>query len=135
MPVIERRLRRRERNGAWLPGSNLALSRAGPVEERDDAARSAVLITIIQMVRRGVVEIHRFLDQPQTKQPGVKIDIRLRVRCDRSEMMESGNVVVHEFSFLPDLAMARLGRVTQKWALQRKRAAAALSIHPRVFMS
>ena len=48
-------------------------SRARPWEKRHDAARVADLVTEVEMVRLGVVEVDSSLDQPQTEHHVIEI--------------------------------------------------------------
>src|SRR5579875_908920 len=54
-----------------------------------------VAVTVVKMIGRGVVKVHRQLDQTQTEDAGIEIDIRLRMACDCRHMMNARNVVLH----------------------------------------
>src|SRR5579883_252903 len=54
-----------------------------------------VAVTVVKMIGRGVVKVHRQLDQTQTEDAGIEIDVRLRMACDCRHMMNARNVVLH----------------------------------------
>src|SRR6185312_9048788 len=66
-------------------------SRAGPGEERHDAARRAHLVAVVQMVALRIVEVHRPLHEAQTEQPRVEIEIALRVTRYGADVVEAEN--------------------------------------------
>src|SRR5262249_40063424 len=47
------------------------------------------LVAEVQVVGVGVVEIDGALHQPQSEQPGVEVDVALRVAGDRRDVMNS----------------------------------------------
>ena len=65
------------------------------MDKRDDRAGRSRLVAIIKVIGGRVVEIHRFLDQPQTEQTAVKIVVGLRIARDRTDVMETGEGRVH----------------------------------------
>src|SRR6478672_10319021 len=74
--------------------------RAGPREEGHDRARTSGLVTIIKVVGTGVVEIDGLLHQPHSKEAGIKIEVRLRVRGDCRHVMNAQDRRTHEVSML-----------------------------------
>src|SRR5579875_513704 len=54
-----------------------------------------VAVTVVKMIGRGVVKVHRQLDQTQTEDARIEIDVRLRIPCDCRHMMNARNFVLH----------------------------------------
>jgi hypothetical protein len=48
------------------------------------------------MVRSRIVKIDGALDETQTEKPDVKIEVPLRIAGDRSDVMQSRNLTVHD---------------------------------------
>ena len=48
------------------------------------------------MVRSRIIEIHRAFHEPQTEKPDIKIEVRLRIAGDRSDVMKSGDFAIHQ---------------------------------------
>jgi hypothetical protein len=48
------------------------------------------------MVRSRIIKIHRALDETQTENPDIKIEIPLRVARDCSDVVKSGDFTVHD---------------------------------------
>src|SRR5579883_3384012 len=57
------------------------------LEEREVRAGAAVLIGVEQVIDGRIILVHRFLDQPQAEQPGVKVDVSRRIRRDRGDVV------------------------------------------------
>src|SRR5260221_5559983 len=74
------------------PGTRLAASNAGHVEEGDDAAGIAALVAVGHLSHLRVVGIHSLPNQPESKQPGVEVDVRLDIGSDRRDVMETVNL-------------------------------------------
>jgi len=75
-----------------------------PREKSEDASRTSLLVTEVEVVRRRIVEIHRALDEPQTKNAGVEVEIPLRVTGDTGDVMNTGSAEAHR----PDSCLAIL---------------------------
>src|SRR5690606_10671990 len=56
-----------------------------------DGPRRTESVTIIEVIGSRVVEVHRLLDQPQTEQPPVEVEIALRVAANRRDMVDAGH--------------------------------------------
>jgi hypothetical protein len=95
VPVIERRFGCRQRDRCGLASTDLTVTGAGPIEERDDTARGAGLVSVIEMVGGRVVEVDGLLDEAQAEQAGVEIDVRLGIGGDGRKVVEPGDVVFH----------------------------------------
>src|SRR5204863_10196798 len=52
------------------------------------------------MVRSWVVEIDSTFDEPQPKNPHIKIEVPLRIACDRSDVMKATDFVFHHTGYL-----------------------------------
>jgi len=73
--------------GPWRP-------RAAPGQgkERENAARRSHLVPVVEIDRRTrSSKIHRALDEPQAKHARVKVDVALRIACDRGDVMNAAN--------------------------------------------
>jgi hypothetical protein len=58
------------------------------LEEGDVGAGIALLVGVEEVVDGGVVLIHRLLHQPQSQRAGVEVDVPLRVRGDRGDVVD-----------------------------------------------
>ena len=65
-------------------------------KKRQDGAGRAALIAEVKMISAGIIEIHRALDEAQSEQASIKIQIALRITRNRSNVMKSGNFVFHK---------------------------------------
>jgi hypothetical protein len=48
------------------------------------------------MVRSRIIKIHSALNETQTEKPDIKIEVPLRIACDRSDVMKSRDSIVHQ---------------------------------------
>src|SRR5713226_2220271 len=94
-PEVDAGLRDCKCRVGQLTGSPPALRSVRPGKESQDRARMPATITIIEMIRSGVVEVHREFYQAQAQDAGVEIDIRLRITCDCGHMVDSEDLLVH----------------------------------------
>ena len=88
-PVPERCGRDRERHGADLPGALAAASAVGPGEERQNRSWPAQLVSEVEMVGAGIVEVHGQLHQAQAQGAGIEIEIPLRIARDGGDVMNA----------------------------------------------
>src|SRR5215217_4595464 len=82
---------------------------AFPLEEREHA-RTVLFVGEIEVIRRGVVEVDRLLDQAQAERAGVEVHRALSVAGNRGQVVDTidgGWRVGHERSFLHDAMMRR----------------------------
>src|SRR5579864_4515190 len=88
-PIAQRT--ERDAKGRLMGFANAATSRRRtvPREEGQDRSRLAGLVTIIEMIGCGIVEIHGPLHEPQTEVTGIEIEIFQRVASDRRHMMDA----------------------------------------------
>jgi hypothetical protein len=56
----------------------------------------AAIIAEVKMVRSRIVKIDGALDETQTEQPGIEIEVPLRIAGDRSDVMQSRNFAVYD---------------------------------------
>src|SRR6266478_2190237 len=94
-PEVDAGLRNCKCGVGHLTGSPPAHRSSRPGKESQDRARMPDTITIIEMIRLEIVEVHRELYQAQAQDVGVEIDIRLRITCDRGQMVDSEDLFVH----------------------------------------
>jgi hypothetical protein len=93
---VPRRLRSDGKgSGLNLAGARNPGLRIRPQKKRQDGARRATRIAEVEVVTTGVIEVDRAFDKPQAQQPGVEIQGPLGVRCDRGDVMQSGNRQAH----------------------------------------
>ncbi len=52
-----------ERDFGGLPGSRMSLTRTGPREKRYDGSWRADVITVVEVIRAGVIKVDRLLDE------------------------------------------------------------------------
>jgi len=78
-----------ERGRRDLAQTDTAAGGARPDEEGHDRARPSELVAVVEVVRAGVVEVDRLLDQPQAQHPDVEVDVALGVAGDRGHMVDA----------------------------------------------
>ncbi len=88
-PEPERARRDGERRDRHLPRPDAAASGAGPWEEGHDAPRRAHLVTEVEVVGAGIVEVHRALDEAQPEHPGIEVEVPLRIAGDRGDVVNA----------------------------------------------
>src|SRR6266699_4878152 len=66
-----------------------------PGKECQDRPRRASCIAKVEMISARIVEVDCALDQTQSKQSDVKIQIALRVTGDGGDVMKSGDFLFH----------------------------------------
>jgi hypothetical protein len=105
----------REGRYSYLPATLPASSSIRPGEKGKDTTRVSPLITEVEVIVRGIVEVYRALNEPEAENAGVEVEIPLRVTGDTSDVMNSGSAETHRpdscLCFLRDLALigARAG--------------------------
>jgi hypothetical protein len=84
-----------------------------PRKKSEDASRTPLLVPEVEVIRSGIVEVYRTLDEPQAKNAGVEIEIPLRVTGYGGDMMNTGSPEAHRpdscLSFLWSLALVGAG--------------------------
>ena len=85
-----------ETKGDGLPAASASRGGIGPWEESRDRAGSAGLVTEVEVIRGGIIEVHGALDEAETEETGVKLEIALRIACERGDMMKAPD---HCFQF------------------------------------
>ena len=66
-----------------------APSGTGPWKESQNRSRIALTISKVEMVSRGIVEIHGSLDEPHAEDAGIEVEILLGVAGDRRDVMNT----------------------------------------------
>jgi hypothetical protein len=61
----------------------------------------ALLITVVQMIRAGIVEIDRLLDGTKPEGAGIELKVRGGISRNRSDMMDAGNACCSRGLLLP----------------------------------
>jgi len=93
----------------YLPTTLPAPASIGPREKSKNSGRVTPLITKVEVIRRGIIEVYRALDEPEAENAGVEVEIPLRVTGYGGDMMNSGTAEAHRpdscLSFLGDLAL------------------------------
>jgi hypothetical protein len=72
-----------------------ATTRVRPWEKREDASRSTLLVTEVEMVRGRIVEVYSSLDEPESESTSVEVEIPLRVARDTGDVMNTGGAEAH----------------------------------------
>src|SRR5256885_1021059 len=62
---------------------------AGVFEEREVRTGTAIFIRVEEVVARRIVLVDRLLDEPQTHDPGIELEVPGRVGCDRADVVDS----------------------------------------------
>ena len=96
-PVADRAFRNAEHRLLRETDAVPPTRRMCPREERQDRARMADLVTEVEVIGAGIVEVDRLLDQPEAKNARVEIEIAGRIACNRGDVMNAR----HGLSFLP----------------------------------
>ena len=78
-----------------LSGPDPTVPGPGPWEKSQDGSRMAPGITIVEVVGSGIIEIDCDLDQAQSQDARVEVDVALRIACNRSYMVDSQDRVLH----------------------------------------
>src|SRR5690606_19254963 len=68
-----------------------AAAGARPQKEGQDAPWGADLVTEIEVIRLRVVEIDRALDEPEAEEPGVEVEVPLRITRDGGDVVQPEN--------------------------------------------
>ena len=73
----------------------------------------SLLVTEIEVIGGGIVEVYRALDKPEAENAGVEIEIALRVTGYAGDMMDTGSAEAHRtdscLAFLRDLSLVGAG--------------------------
>src|SRR6266404_4199151 len=88
-PIAERR--RRNPEGGLLREAQSRATRHGmlPWKEGQDRAGMANLVAVVEMICAGVVEIYCLLDETQSEDAGVEVEISGRFSGDRRHVMNA----------------------------------------------
>jgi hypothetical protein len=95
--------------------------RIGPGEESKNAPWIALLITEVEVIGGRVVEVYRTLDEAETEDAGVEIEIPLGIARDTGDVVNTGSAEAHRTDSClvssGDLVLAgtRRGRSSVVW--------------------
>src|SRR5687768_8657646 len=81
-----------------LSGPLTSAAGVGPGKERQDAAGGSFRIAKIKVVRSRVIEVHGTLHEAHSENPGVKVEIALRIARYGRDVMDAGDPPRHRFS-------------------------------------
>src|SRR5437868_12315328 len=91
-PEADRARHHGEGRDGDLADSDAPAVRARPGEECHDAPRRADLVAVVQMVGLRIVEVDGALDEPQSEQSGIEVDVPLRIAGDRGDVVNAEDV-------------------------------------------
>src|SRR6202171_5959913 len=99
----------REGGDGYLASALSPSPRIRPGKESKNAARSPLLISEVEVVGGRVVEVYRTLDEAETEDTGVEIEIPLGIARDTGDVMNTGSAEAHRIdsclASLRDLAL------------------------------
>lgn len=84
-----------ERGDADLPRADPTAPAARPGKEGQDGAGKAALVAVLEVIRPRIVEVDRALDEAKPQDPGVEVEIPLRVAADGRDVMNAKHRVAH----------------------------------------
>src|ERR1700744_2452901 len=79
----------RKRRGDGLTCASPTLRSAGPGEKGEDSAGSADVVAKVKVIGFRVVEVHGPLDEAQTQDLGIEVQVALRIGCDRGDVVQA----------------------------------------------
>src|SRR5262249_37293567 len=88
-PVSERAQRHAEGGLIGFADAAAARRRSHPRKKREDRARAAGLIAVVEVIGRRVVEIDRSLDEAQAEVARIEIEVLERIAGDCRHMMDT----------------------------------------------
>src|SRR6185312_12266935 len=102
---------------AYLPDADPARRHAVPREEGQHRSRRSLLISKVEMVGARIIEIDGLLDEPESKDRSVEIEIAAGVSRDGRNVMDA--VALH------DLSLSRLApKIVMRNEFSKRRAVA-----------
>src|SRR3954447_18100709 len=101
-PIADRTLRDPEHGLLRLAHSDPTRGHMLPGEERQDRAGLARLIAIVEAVGARIIEVDGLLDQPQSEDAGVEVEVAACGTCDRRHVV---NAVATHCGGLPRATM------------------------------
>src|SRR3954464_13906493 len=72
-----------------VPDPRPPRSRARELEPREDRTWRARLVAEVEVVRLGLIEVDRLLDEPQPQHIGVELDVPLSVAGDHGDVVKA----------------------------------------------
>src|SRR5262245_40192264 len=74
-----------------MPRSRDPAGGVRPGKERQNRTGCPILVTEVEVIGAGVVEIHGELDEPQAENRGVEVEIPLWITGNHGDVMDSGD--------------------------------------------
>ncbi len=85
-----------------MPEANCALEALGPGEESDQSAGRALGVAVVKVVSAGVVVVDGDLDEPESEDSGIEIDIALGVTAHGGDVVDALDSVGHVLYYETD---------------------------------
>ena len=98
-PEIDRVWRNGERGRIDLAGASNPAARARPRKKRQNRSWRATVIAEIEVICPRVIEVDGALNEAQTEHQDIKIQVSLRIACDRCYVVEPANFALHVRAF------------------------------------
>jgi hypothetical protein len=99
----------RERSDSYLASALSASPRIRPGKESKNAPRIPLVITEVEVIGGRVVEVYGTLDEPETEDAGVEVEIPLGIARDTGDVVNTGSAEAHRIdsclAILRDLAL------------------------------
>src|SRR5581483_4543410 len=95
LPKVERSARYSKRRDRYLSRSDPAAHGLRPGKERQNSSWMTLTVTVIKVIGRRVVKVHRQLDKAQPEDARIEIDVGLWVTRDRGYVVNTRNAVLH----------------------------------------
>ena len=92
-PVVQAVLVNRIGGGGDLVVPGAHLGHVAPGKEGQNGARTSLLVTVVQMVCAGIVEVHCFLDQAFAQGLGVETPVTHGIACNGGDVMDASDLV------------------------------------------
>jgi len=106
-----------------LPAALPAATGVRPREKSQNGSRVAHLVTEIEVIGGRVIEVDGALDEPESEDAGVKVEVALRAAGDAGDVMNTGGPETHR----PDSCLATLWRLALVRAGTGRASLAAIS--------
>src|SRR6267143_3202045 len=94
-PEADRAGKYRERGDSYLASALSSSPRIRPGEESENAPRTSLLFTEVEVIGGRVVEVYGTLDEPEPEDAGVEIEIPLGIARDTGDVMNTGSAEAH----------------------------------------
>ena len=95
MPIFERRGWNAEGSPDDFAGAGVAASAVRPREKGEDGTGRAGIVAEVEVIGPWIVKVDRALDETQSQDFGVKVQVCLRIGSDCSNVVETGDGAGH----------------------------------------